>query len=258
MKLWLRLGLMAGLSAFAVAGYDWNTLRPQGYVSDFARVIDPASRARLETYCAQIEQSAGARIALVTLPSLAGEPVGEVAAAISRNWAVGQKSPRGGVVLVMAVRERRARLATSRGLDSILSDRAVLSEMRPALRENDFAEAATAAAETIGLALTQPRKTSMVATLKRRLRPGLIDWFLWPVLAGAILLVLGLTRLGGVRGDGSGGKGGLLPWLLGGRRTARFTWGANGSGGFGGYDSGDGGFGGFGGGDSPGLRASDW
>ena len=255
MKLWLRLGLAAGLSASAVAGYDWSALRRQGYVSDFAMVIDPATRARLETYCAQVEHSAGTRISLVTLPSLEGEPVGDVANALYRNWAVGQKS---GVLLLMAVRERRARLASSPGLDALVGDRAVLSEMRPALRERDFGEAATAAAETIGLALTQSAKTSLPATLKRRLRPGMIDWFLWPVLAGAILLVLGLTRLGGVRGDGSGTKGGLLPWLLGGRKTARFTWGANGSGGFGAYDSGDGGGGGFGGGDSPRLRASDW
>ena len=258
MKMWLRLGLLAGLSAPAVGAVDWNVLKPQGYVSDFARVVDPASRARLEAYCDAVQRSTGARIDLVIIPSLEGEPVADVARALHRAWAADQKSRSGTVLLLMAVRDRRVRLATASSLDSIVSDRTLLSEMRPALRERDYGEALMAAVETIGTSLAQARKVAVPANLPRRLRPGAFDWFLWPVLAGAVLLALGLLRLGGVRGDGGGTGGGLLPGLLRGRATARSTWGANGSGGFGGYDSGDGGFGGFGGGDCPGCHASDW
>jgi uncharacterized protein len=269
MKMWLRLGLLMGLCASAVGAVDWNALRPQGYVSDFARVVDPASRVRLETYCGAVERGTGVQIALVVIPSLAGEPVADVAQTLYRAWAVGQenslvgqrnsavvqKSQGGGVLVLMAVHDRRVRLATAPGLESILPANRVLREMRPALRERDFGEAAMAAAETIGLTLAQARNVNFSARLQRRLRPGPFDWFPWPVLIGAVLLFLALMRLGGVPGVGGGG---LLPGLMGGRATARSTWGANGSGGFGGYDSGDGGFGGFGGGDCPGCHASDW
>jgi len=258
MKMWLRLGLLAALSASAVGAVDWNALKPQGYVSDFARVVDPASRVRLEAYCSAVEQSTGVQIALVIVPSLEGEPVADVAQNLYRGWAVGEKSQGGGVLLLMAVRDRRVRLATARGLDSILPERSVLREMRPALREPDYGEAAMAAAETIGRTLATARKVTLSASLPRRLRPGAFDWLPWPVVIGSVLLLLGLMRLGGVRGDGGGSGGGLLPWLVRGRTMARCTWGANGSGGFGGYDSGDGGFGGFGGGDCPGRAASDW
>jgi len=258
MKMWLRLGLLVGLSASAVGAVDWNALKPQGYVSDFARVVDPASRVRLEAYCSAVERSTGAQIALVIVPSLDGEPVAEVAQNLYRGWAVGQKSQGGGVLLLIAVRDRRVRLATARGLESILPERSVLREMRPALREPDFEEAAMAAVETIGRTLAADRKVTLPMSLPRRLRPGTFDGFPWPVVIGAVLLLLGLMRLGGVRGDGGGTGSGLLPGLVRGRTTARCTWGANGSGGFGGYDSGDGGFGGFGGGDCPGRVASDW
>ena len=258
MKMWLRLGLLVGLTASAIGAVDWNALKPQGHVSDFAGVIDPIHRGRLEAYCEAVERSTGTRISVVIIPSLEGEPVADVARAFHRAWAADQKSRAGSVLLLMTVRDRRVRVATAGGLESILSDSAVLREMRPALRERDYAEAAMAAAESIGVTLAKARKIGLPATLPRRLRPGAFDWFLWPVLVGAVLLVLGLMRLGGVRGDGSGTGGGLLPGLLRGRATARSTWGANGSGGFGGYDSGDGGFGGFGGGDCPGGHASDW
>jgi uncharacterized protein len=262
MKMWLRLGLLMGLSASAVGAVDWNALRPQGYVTDFARVVDPASRVRLEAYCDAVERATGVQIALVIIPSLAGEPVADVAQTLYRAWGVGQenstvgqKSQGGGVLVLMAVHDRRVRLATAPGLESILPANRVLREMRPALRERDFGEAALAAAETIGLSLAQARNKNFSARLQRRLRPGAFDWFPWPVLIGAVLLLIALMRMGGVPGVGGGG---LLPGLVGGHTTARSTWGANGSGGFGGYDSGDGGFGGFGGGDCPGCHASDW
>lgn len=258
MKTWLRLGLLAGVGASAVGAVDWKALRPEGYVSDFARVIAPAGRARLEAYCGAVEHATGVQIALVTVPSLEGEHVTEVVQTLYRGWSVGQKSRDGGVLLLMAVRDRRARFATDRSLESILSERSVLREMGPALRERDFGEAATAAVDTIGQAVAHAHKVTLPASLPRRLHPGALDWLPWPVLIGAILLAVWLMRMGGVRDDASGTGGGLLPGLLRGRATTRATWGANGSGGFGGYDSGDGGFGGFGGGDCAGKTASDW
>ena len=50
MKLSLRLcaGLLCLFApAFAV---DWKALKPQGYVSDFAGVVDPQSKAAIESY----------------------------------------------------------------------------------------------------------------------------------------------------------------------------------------------------------------
>jgi len=49
---------------------DLKSLKPQGYVSDFANVLDPQSRAQLEAYCGQVEQTTGAQMAIVTLKSL--------------------------------------------------------------------------------------------------------------------------------------------------------------------------------------------
>jgi len=61
MRKWLRLGLLLGSCACAGRAVDWKALQPQGYVSDFAGVIDPASKAQLEAYGGVVEQSTARR-----------------------------------------------------------------------------------------------------------------------------------------------------------------------------------------------------
>ena len=72
MKHWLRVCVLLCLFAWAGSAVDWTALKPQGYVSDFANVIDAASKAQLEAYCGAVETSTGAQMALVTIATLEG------------------------------------------------------------------------------------------------------------------------------------------------------------------------------------------
>jgi len=262
MRNWLRAGLALVACAAASQAVDWKTLQPQGYVSDFAGVIPDSSRAPLEAYCAAVEQSTGAQMALVTIPSLEDEPIEDVANTIFRAWGVGQKGKNEGILMLLAVRDRRSRLEVGYGLEPILPDGlsgSILRQMRPALRQNDYGDAMLAAAETIGNAIAQAKHVTLTASLHRRYRPSASDSIPWPMILGGICLLFWLLRAGAPRGYGGHGGGGILPALILGNLMGRSTWGGRGSGGFGGSDSGDGGFGGFGGGDFGGGGASsDW
>jgi uncharacterized protein len=248
----------------ASAGWavDWKSLKPQGYVSDFANVIDASSKSQLEAYAATVEQATGAQIALVTIPSLEGEPIEDVANTIFRAWGVGQKGKNEGIMLLLAVNDRRSRLEVGYGLEPILPDGltgSILREMRPALRQKDYGDAMMAAAQTIGNTIARAKNVNLTATLPRRAPRTTSNSIPWPVIIGGLFLLFWLMRRGGPRGYGGGGGGGFLPGLILGNVLGRSTWGSRGSGGFGGSDSGDGGFGGFGGGDSGGGGASsDW
>src|ERR1019366_1087184 len=101
---------------------DWKSYKPEGYVSDFAHIVDPASRAQLEAYCAVVEQSTGAQMALVTLPSLEGEPIEDVANTIFRAWGVGKKGSNEGIMMLLAVGDHRSRLEVGYGLEPLLPD----------------------------------------------------------------------------------------------------------------------------------------
>jgi uncharacterized protein len=242
---------LALYGAVAAWGVDWKALQPQGYVSDFAGVVDAASRQRIEAYCGAVERATGAQIALVVLPSLENEPVEDVANTIFRAWGVGRKGKNEGVLLLLAVQDRRSRLEVGYGLEPILTDAMagrVLREMRPALRQQDYGDALTAAAETVGSTIAQANNVALdTAPPPRRYRSTGSDSIPWPMIVGGLFLLLWLIR--------GGGGGGFLPGLLLGTVMSRGSWGGRGSGGFGGSDSGDG-FGGFGGGDSGGGGAS--
>jgi uncharacterized protein len=242
------------LAAGTLLAVDWKALKPEGFVSDFAHVIDPQSKAALEQYCTAVQTATGAQIALVTLPSLENEPVEDVANTIFHAWGVGSKGKNEGIMLLLSVGDRRSRLEVGYGLEPIVPDGlagSVLDEMRPALRQQQYGQAMMAAAQTIGSIIAKSKGVTINATLPRRIYRSPGNSIPWPLLIGGLVIVFWLIR-------GGGGGGGFLPGLILGNMMGRSTFGGRSGGGFGGYDSGDG-FGGFGGGDSGGGGASsDW
>ena len=252
-SLFRRCALFA-LAAGTLFAVDWKALKPEGYVSDFARVVDPQSKAALEQYCAAVQTSTGAQVALVTLPSLEGEPVEDVANTIFHAWGVGSKGKNDGIMLLLSVGDRRSRLEVGYGLEGVIPDGfagSILDDMRPALRQQQYGEAMMAAAQTIGSTIAKAKGVAINVQLPRHIQRSPSDSIPWPVVLGGVLLILWLIFGGGV-------GGGFLPGLLLGNMMGRSTFGGRSGGGFGGYDSGDS-FGGFGGGDSGGGGASsDW
>jgi uncharacterized protein len=254
----LRFCCLLALSLAPAPAVDWKALKPQGYVSDFAGVVDAQSKAELETYCTRVEQQTGAQIALVAIQSLSGEPIEDVANTIFRTWGVGKKGKDEGILLLLSVGDRRDRLEVGYGLEPLLPDGfdgQILRAMRPALRQGQYGEALRAAAATIGSRIAQAKGVALDTTLRPRYQSRQRDSIPWPLVLGGIFILLMLLGRGG-------GGGGFLPGLILGNMlggSSRGGWGGGSGGGFGDHDSGGGGFGGFGGGDSGGGGASsDW
>lgn len=262
------LALLLALAAPAFS-LDLKSLKPQGYVSDFAGVVDPASKTQLERYSEQLKTRTGVEMAFVTLPSLDGEPVEDVANSLYRQWGIGQKQSNEGVLLLLSIQDRKSRLEVGYGLEPILPDGtagSVLRSMRPALRESHYGDALILGARTLGDRIMAAKGISADAVpapqpIRRRAPVSSLQPF-FPILA--IVAVFALLSLFSRRGGGGGGWGGpfIGPWFGGGGGfggggyRGGGGWGG-GSGGFGGGSSG--GFGGFGGGDSGGGgSSSDW
>jgi uncharacterized protein len=266
MRTCVSLSAVLWLAASAGWAVDWKSFKPQGYISDFAGVVDPSSKAQVEAYGAELQRATGAQIALVTIPTLQGEPLSDVAQLIARAWGVGQGGGNQGILLLLSIGDRRSRLEIGDGLRPISGDLegSLRREMRPALREQQYGEAMMAAAETIGGAIARARNVRLNLTLPRHLRPTVANSVPWPfVLFGiAELVLLGMLIPLAVRRAG-GGQRAFRPTESFVRSPALvLPSGTQSGGGFGSYDSSDS-FGGFGGGDGapsgPGGRAScDW
>ena len=253
-RAWLSVLLLcAAGSAFAL---DPNSLKPEGYVSDFARVLDANSRAVLEQYCGQVERATGVQMALVTIPSLEGDPIEDFANSLFRKWGVGKRGKDEGILLLLVIQDRKNRIEVGYGLEPILPDGfvgGVLRETRPYLRQQQYGQAMLAAAEQMGTQIAQAKNVSLDFAMPRpRARRPVVEQrgIPWPLLIVGIFVLLFLLRRGG------GGGGFLAGMILGNVLGRSDRWGG---GGFGGGGGGGGGFGGFGGGDSGGGGASsDW
>ena len=255
----LRIVLSLAFASTLLA-VDWSKLTAEGYISDFAHVIDSSSRASIDRYLASLEQASGAQIAIVTIDTLDGEMADDVANKLYRQFGVGKKGKNEGALFLLVVRDRKSRLEVGYGLEPIIPDGVagdVLRSMRPALRAGQYGPALIEAARVLGTKIAAGKNIAIPESLPERqfredntpqsgsAKQRLITQML--VGLGAVALLAFFSR----RRSGYGGGG---PWFFPG------GGGYSSSGGFGGAGSGGGAsWGGFGGGDSGGGGASsDW
>jgi uncharacterized protein len=257
---------LTGLFALALTALaiDIATLKPQGYVSDFAGVVDAQSKAELESFSARVEKATGVQMAFVTLDTLAGESLEDFTNDLYRRWGVGRKGKDEGLLLLLVVNDRRTRLEVGRGLEEHIPDGMagmLLGEMRAFLRQDQYGAALSTAAHSLATRIAQRKGVQIPETEPMRKRPPpqpVTETIPIPLILGGIILLFWIMGMGGGRRGGRGGGGGFLTGIILGNMMSRSSYGGYSGGGFGGYDSG-GGFGGFGGGDSGGGGASgDW
>lgn len=250
----IRVVLLLVALPLLLSAEPLSQLHPTDYVNDFAHVLDQTTIAQLDNICQQIEQKAHAQIAVVTVNSLDGSDIESYAVALYKQWGIGSKATDHGVLVLLAVQDRKYRIEVGYGLEPILTDGKVGGfgrEAVPLLRQGDYGGAvslmtsrvADAIAQDAGIELTgarpqfstQPRGEPDTGLSGKQL-----------LILGIILLIVLLTPLRKVLfwmllfGGGGGGRG----------------YGSGGWGGGGGFGGGGGGFGGFGGGSSGGGGAS--
>jgi len=245
-----------------------SDIRPQGYVTDLAGVINPATRQKIELLATEVEQKTGAQIAVVTVNSLEGMTRDEYAVELFKHLGVGARGKDKGVLILIAPKDRQYKIEVGYGLEPVINDaRAgdVGRQMVPDLRKGDYSAAALTAVAGVAQLIAADAGVTLTGMPQRASRPKTREapwWLPFVLFFGFFLLVKALAKSGGRRGGpppSSGGMGGALPWMLLGSAMGRRGRGFGG-GGFGGSaggwgGGGGGGFGGFGGGMSGGGGA---
>ena len=85
--------------------------RPQGYVGDYAKVIDVAAERRLETKLGGLRKRAGVEFVVVTLETTGAEDIFDYSLAAARQWKLARGAgDKGGILLMLAVRDRKWRV----------------------------------------------------------------------------------------------------------------------------------------------------
>lgn len=143
MRTVLRRGLVLPilfLLAAPLAALDVPFL--SGRVNDLANIIPADARQRIEQKLAAFEQKTGAQVAVLTVPSLEGEPIDDFSLRVAEAWKLGQKGKDNGVLFLIAPQDRRMRIEVGYGLEGDLTDletnKIMDDVVAPYLRNGDY------------------------------------------------------------------------------------------------------------------------
>ena len=213
---------------------------PPRLVNDFTGTLQAGEIHALEQKLLAYEDSTSNQIAIVIENSLDGDDAFEYSRRIADAWAIGTKEKRNGVLIYVAIQERKIRIQVGYGLEGAIPDaiakRIIETRMKPAFKQQAYFEGLNAAADDLALAAAGEYKADPKAKKKKS------GDFPIALIVIVIVALIFLSRFGG-------GKGGRRFNSMGGPFFGGpFGGGTFSSGGFSGRSSGGGGFGGFGGG----------
>ncbi len=114
----------------------------RGYVNDYANIMSPSTRAMLETELKAFEQSDSTQMVILTIPSLQGEVLEEFSIKVAEKWKIGQQGKDNGLILLVAIQERKIRIEVGRGLEGKLTDlmagRIIDFVIKPSFKRGDY------------------------------------------------------------------------------------------------------------------------
>lgn len=254
--------VLAVLLAPSLAGAQPAPPALEAPVNDFAHVIDAPSAAAIEQRIRALQAASGDVVVVATVPTF--QPYGDIREYAGRMFlnggrGVGQKGKDNGLLIVVAVQDRRVDVEVGYDLEAFVTDgfagETIRDVMTPEFRRGNYGAGLLAGTTRI-INRIADRRGVMLEDVPRdvapvRSAPGLPIGMVLFWIVVAILLSRRRRRRRRFWGGGpwSGWSSGIGPFGGGGGFGGGF-------GGFGGGGGGGGGFGGFGGGRSGGGGAS--
>jgi uncharacterized protein len=126
---------------------------PTGFVNDYAKVLDATTKTRLEATLNDLKKKAEIEFAVVTVETTGGQSSFDYTMAVARGWGVGSKTQDGGgLILLVAVKDRKWEFRWSRRLQAVLEEGMVEElerRMTAPFRQGKYAEGISSGVEAV-------------------------------------------------------------------------------------------------------------
>jgi len=204
--------------------------RPRGAVNDFAGVIPPDAARSMENFSREIFEKTGTAVVVATVKTVGDSDPDMYANELYADWGIGKKGEEKGILIFLALAERKVRIETGYGVEGILPDGlagSILDQyVTPLLREGNYGRGllngmiavGQVVARDAGLTIGGGYRVEKSQTSYRRkggggILPLLFFIFVIFSLFGRrrgmlpLLLLMGMSGRGGSFGGGFGGGG---------------------------------------------------
>lgn len=114
---------------------------PDGYANDFANVIDAKSKNQLEKILGDLKKRRDVEFAVATIKTTGDRSIADYAMTVANQWGV--KGAEGGILLLVAIDDRKYQFSTSRQLEDRLTHDLLLQYgglMTPSFRQGKYGE----------------------------------------------------------------------------------------------------------------------
>jgi len=265
-RLWFFLGALLFIGFLPALARALEVPPLRGRITDLAEIVPPEAEQRITQKLLGHEQTTGQQFAVLTVPSLEGDPIEDFSIRVVEKWQLGTKGKDDGLLLLVARDDRKVRIEVGYGLEGTITDavssRVIREVITPEFRKGDFAGGIEAGLDVLMKAAGGSGEAALPPPRAQgRRRGGGFFGFIWIFFVFFFVLIPWLLRFlfwGGLGGRRSprGWHGGWHHWGglggFGGR-----SWGGHSRGGFGGGFVG-GGFSGDGGGVGGGGASGSW
>ncbi len=229
------------------------------YVVDETGTLTSSQINSLMTKLVNFEKATTNQIIVYLIPSLNGEPIENVAVEIARKNKIGKKDNNNGVLVLVAIKDRKMRIEVGYGLEGALTDaissQIIRNDMQPEFKKGNYYEGLDKAVDDI-IAVTKGEYAADKKGKKNETGSIIFVIVMFLMVIGFIIFAIirkasrfGKRMVTGSKGSGLGdvATGFLIGSLFSGSNWGSGSSGSSGdSGGFGGFSGGGGDFGGGG------------
>ncbi|MFA6345648.1 MAG: TPM domain-containing protein, partial [Syntrophales bacterium] len=96
--------------------------KPVGTVNDFAQVIGPEESRRIDALSREVLEKTGASVVVATFATLGEAEINDTVNGLYQAWGIGKQGEDRGVLIFLALKERKIRIETGYGVEGILPD----------------------------------------------------------------------------------------------------------------------------------------
>ncbi len=191
-----------------------------GHVVDTTGTLTSAQREQLEAKLSTFEQAQGSQVVVLLVPTTQPEDIASYANRVANTWKIGRPAVGDGLLLVVALQDRKVRIEVARTLEGAIPDlaakRVIDQAITPRFKQGDYVGGLDAGLDQI-MALIKHEALPAPSAPDQNLLAGfnvtdfaIFLFFVVPLLGSVAKRILG-ARLGSVATGGV--VGAIAMWI---------------------------------------------